>query len=168
MPLINKRNLFFGKARGFTLLEVLITLIIMSIGLLGLAALQISSLRNNHSAEHRGQATELARSMSDRMRANAFYVRALNGGLYGTLDEKTATETTSCSALNPCASDILAENDLFEWNRFIEAVLPGGDASIARTGDGSTAVYTISVRWLDVSGGDRSTLNPGFEMEFQP
>lgn len=153
--------------RGFTLLEVLIALLVISIGLLGVAALQISSLRNNLSAEHLGQATQLAYSMADRMRVNAFYVKSTaNGGVYISKLPKDATQKAACTSTG-CPPAVMAENDLFEWNQNTEKVLPGGVGSITRTGDSSTAVYTVSVQWLDASGSNRA-LNAGFAMEFQP
>jgi len=59
-----------NKQRGFTLLEVLIALLVLSIGLLGLAALQTTGLRSNEMASMRTTATQLAYDISDRMRAN--------------------------------------------------------------------------------------------------
>ncbi len=56
--------------RGFTLVEVLVTIIIMSIGLLGVAGLQLASMRSNHSAYLRTQATLAAYDLIDRMRAD--------------------------------------------------------------------------------------------------
>jgi len=58
------------RQSGFTLLEVLVAILVLSIGLLGLAGLMASSIRNNHSAYQRTQATWLAYDMIDRMRVN--------------------------------------------------------------------------------------------------
>ncbi|MDE1962228.1 MAG: type IV pilus modification protein PilV, partial [Xanthomonadaceae bacterium] len=60
-----------SPSHGFTLLEVLIALLIFSLGVLGMAGLLAVSVRTNHSAYLRTQATFLAQSMADRMRANA-------------------------------------------------------------------------------------------------
>ena len=65
------------RISGFTLLEVLVALVILSIGLLGLAGLQAASLRYNHSSYLRSQATLIAYDIVDRMRANR--QEALNG-----------------------------------------------------------------------------------------
>jgi len=59
-----------SRQRGFTLVEVLVTVIIMSIGLLGVAGLQLASMRSNHSAYLRTQATLAAYDLVDRMRAD--------------------------------------------------------------------------------------------------
>lgn len=159
-----------NKFSGFTLLEVLITLVVMSIGLLGLAALQVSSLRNNQSAEQRSQATELAYSMSDRMRVNGAYIKSnLGGNNYVALSAALATSQASCNSSPGCDSTSMAQHDLFEWNRNIESVLPGGVGEISVSGALSEAVYTINVKWVevDISGSVR-TFNNGFSMEFQP
>ena len=58
------------KQSGFTLLEVLVAMLVLAIGLLGLAGLMTSSMRDNLSASHRTQATWLAYDILDRMRAN--------------------------------------------------------------------------------------------------
>ena len=59
------------SSRGFTMIEVLIAMVILAIGLLGLAALQAVGMRNNHSALSRFQATLSAYDMADRMRSNS-------------------------------------------------------------------------------------------------
>ena len=64
------------KSRGFTLLEILIAVGVLSIGLLGIAGLQALGQRSNHSAYLRSQATALAYDMIDRMRANKAGVQA--------------------------------------------------------------------------------------------
>ena len=60
------------KNTGFTLIEVLIAMIVLAVGLLGLAGLQATSLRNNQSAYNRIKATQLAYDIADRMRANYY------------------------------------------------------------------------------------------------
>src|SRR5215469_7388300 len=59
------------RRNGFTLLEVLIALLVFSLGLLGLAGLLVVSVKTNHSAYLRTQASFLAHGMADRMRANS-------------------------------------------------------------------------------------------------
>ncbi|MFL6713216.1 MAG: type IV pilus modification protein PilV, partial [Sulfurifustis sp.] len=68
-----------SASQGFTLVEVLVTLVVLSIGLLGLAMLQLESLKHNTDAYFRTQATMLAYEIIDRMRAN---VDAARGGSY--------------------------------------------------------------------------------------
>lgn len=59
---------------GFTLIEILVTMLVMAIGFLGLAALQTSGLQQSQNTYFRTQADILARDIADRMRANRFGV----------------------------------------------------------------------------------------------
>lgn len=120
--------------QGFTLLEVLVAILVMSIGLLGLAGLMASSLKNSHSAYHRTQATWLAYDALDRMRANRQV--ALKEGY----DLGMAT--------TPGGSG-LAAGDLSEWDSALADSLPEGDGSIDVKPGGAV---TIIVQWNDARG----------------
>ncbi len=120
---------------GFSLLEVLISVLILSIGLLGLAALHASSLKANHGAFHKSQATFLAYDMVDRLRSNR--PQAINGS-YNQL--MTAGDKTGST---------LAVNDVNDWLATINALLPSGDGSINCTAAGP-GVCTVTVQW-DIS-----------------
>jgi len=86
------------RARGFTLIEALVALIVLSIGLLGIAGMQISGLRANQSAASRTQASYLADDIADRMRAN--YTAARNGELPlpGFGSEKSGNPSTAADS----------------------------------------------------------------------
>jgi len=102
------------KETGFTLLEVLIALLVLSIGLLGLAALQTTGLRSNQMASMRTQATQVAYDITDRMRANPAGV--------------TAGEYVIALGTTPSGTS-RAETDLIEWRDVVED-LPGGQSDI--------------------------------------
>lgn len=116
------------------MLEVLVAIVVLSIGLLGLAGLMASSLKNSHSAYQRTQATWLAYDVLDRMRANRAV--ALAGGYNLALGA-----TPGGSAL--------AAADLSEWDAALSNTLPVGDGSIAVTANGRA---TIIVQWNDARG----------------
>ncbi|WP_206606719.1 type IV pilus modification protein PilV [Steroidobacter cummioxidans] len=65
-----------ANQRGFTLVEILVTVVLISVGLLGVAALQLTTLRGNQDAYVRSQASVLAGDILDRMRVNPFDFRA--------------------------------------------------------------------------------------------
>jgi len=140
-----------GKlASGFTLLEVLVALVVLSIGLLGLSGLQTSSLRNNHSAFLRSQATLAITDIMDRMRANNDAANADNYDInYGATPSATAC-TSNCSA------QAVADMDLVEWRSYVER-LPGGEGRIEVVQEnvnvGSVSITVdvaeIRVRWAD-------------------
>jgi type IV pilus assembly protein PilV len=121
-------NIF--HSRGITMIEVLVALIILSIGLLGLASLQANSLKYNQSAYMRTQATQYAYDIADRMRANRDV--ALGGGYDIALADAAPTSTS------------VVDQDLAAWLGDV-ATLPNGDASIVR----NNQQFTITVQWED-------------------
>lgn len=128
--------------KGFTLIEVLVALVVMSIGLLGLAALQLQGMKYNSDAYFRTQATTLAYDMIDRMRANATAARS---GLYAATAAPTSAtncETSACSAAQ------VAQYDLHRWYQALAARLPkpiDQPSSIQSTG----GQHTITIRWAE-------------------
>jgi type IV pilus assembly protein PilV len=123
------------SVRGFTLLEVLVAMVVLSIGLLGLAGLMASSLKNSHSAYQRTQATWLAYDALDRMRANRQV--ALAGGYNVAL------------GATPGGSG-MAATDLSQWNAALSNTLPAGQGSIAVAAGGAV---TVIVQWDDTRSG---------------
>ena len=131
---------------GFTLIEVLIAMLVLAVGLLGLAALQATGLKNNLSAYSRSQATQLAYDMSDRMRANRADSQNLAASTYVTVVPADAVAKANCEQVaNTCSVADMAENDLFIWNNAITTVLPMGLGTIALNG----SIFTITINWDD-------------------
>lgn len=175
------------RQNGFTLIEVLIAMLVLSIGLLGIAALQATGLRSSHSATLRSQATQLAYDMADRMRAN---LAGYEGGAYNNITP--GGSPTSCLS-NSCTPQQMAEYDVWEWNETIARELPrgvgvvcldatandGGDAN----NDGSVAaseyacgnsgnLFAVKLWWVDEFGvddqGAPDEVIKRFATEFQP
>lgn len=119
--------------RGTTLIETLVALVVLSVGLLGIAALQMTSLRNNRGAHLRSQAQVMAYDITDRMRANR--TDALANAYVIAL---TATPTGAGLVLT----------DLQQWKNTLAAALPGGDGAIERDGD----MFRITIQWTDSLG----------------
>lgn len=134
---------------GFTLVEVLIAVLVLSIGLLGLASLQASSLRNNYSAYMRSQAAILAHDMADRIRSNPTAAAVL-AGPYSNITASPATDTgCASSACNP--TDV-ATHDAFQWFQNL-ATLPGGTGTVI----GNGINFTVTVMWDDEKRGVTGT-----------
>ena len=125
------------RTRGFTLVEALVALLVISIGLLGIAAMQLTSLRSNHSSSLRSQATLLAYDIVDRMRANQ---NAANNGAYDIALSATA------------AGGTVAGDDLVRWKQNLTNTLPAGKGAVARSGAGSATKFTVTVQWDDSRG----------------
>jgi len=121
------------KQSGASLLEVLIALLILSIGLLGLAGLQAASLRHTHEAQLRSQATWLAMDMLERMRANQQELDAYTG----THANVPCMGSTGQGALATAVSDAL------EWQQNLGCLLPLGSSVVTRSGD----TVTVEISW---------------------
>lgn len=136
---INKQ---YSNMRGATVLEILITLTVVSLGLLGVAGLQTSALKSNHDAYMYSLSSFLVNDISERMRANT---RGLRAGNYqrntagGALATPVNCRTATCTAAQ------MAVYDLDQWltDRVAED-LPDGDALIASTNWSPTAGTDIA------------------------
>jgi type IV pilus assembly protein PilV len=150
-----------NKNAGFTLIEVLIAMVVLAVGLLGLAGLQVTSLRNNQSAYNRSQATQLSYDLADRMRA----MRASIVGIaaYTAILPGAATAKANCLNITGCTPADMAENDLYQWNLAVTTNLPSGAATIAVL----AGVYTISINWDDNRDGSVDNDDPNFQTSFQ-
>lgn len=126
------------------MVEVLVSLLVLSLGLLGLAALQSNSMKSTHSAYLRTQATQYAHDILDRMRANREATRA------GAYDLALAATAPVC---DPDAYD-LEDCDRAEWRADISN-LPGGTGSIAY--DAGSQFVTVVVQWNDERAGGSTT-----------
>ena len=116
------------------MVEVLITMLVMTVGLLGFASMQIYSLKDNQSALFRSQAVILSYDMLDLMRTNRM---AANAGDYDILLN-----------VNPPTGDAMAEQNLRSWRNALTNRLPVGKGSIQRNGN----LLTVTVQWDDSRG----------------
>ena len=129
------------RLRGFTLLEVLIALVILSIGLLGIAGLQGVGLRSNQGAYLTSQASLLAYDIADRIRANPTMIAA--GGTISTAAGDCALDTSGLA---------LAEADRIAWSCSVQSLLPSGSGTVSRGPHpvlAGISVYTIDLEWQD-------------------
>lgn len=135
-----------SQQQGFSLLEVLIALVILSLGMLGLAGLQAVSLKTNANAHLRSQAVILAYDMIDRMRSNSGDVASY---ALAFADSAPASPTT------------VAENDLSQWLASVGASLPAGDGQVAI----ASGVVTVSVQWTErAAAGETANTTHTYEL----
>ncbi len=121
------------KQTGSTLIEVLITVLVLSIGLLGMATLQFDAMKLNHDSFLRSQAVNLAYDMSDRIRSNRSAARD------GDYDDQPA----------PTGADATAAADIASWQANLAAALPTGTGTITRNSE----EFTVQVCWDESRGG---------------
>ncbi|MEM9404232.1 MAG: type IV pilus modification protein PilV [Pseudomonadota bacterium] len=146
-----------GRSRtqgGFTLVEVLVSSLILALGLVGVAGLQALALKNNQSAYMRSQASALAYDLADRMRTN------VSGA--ASYDPTAATLHVGCGTTAGCTVQQTAQNDIAEWNVALAANLPMGTGFVCidstpndgtGTGDpqcdGTGSRHTVKIWWDD-------------------
>lgn len=169
--------------RGVSLIEVMMAVLIFSIGLIGLASLMVMSTRSNHAAYLRTQVTFLASNMANRMSANPEAVWREN---YDSQTYPVAAASAGCGPGAACNSADLAAYDQQMWSSQLRTFLPNSKASIDCSGlvnvgydptaqlamrppYGGNCKMTIS--WSEQGTGDRDHRNNAtqtFAWEFQP
>lgn len=126
------------KAGGFTLIEVLITILVMAFGLLGFALLQTMSVRFAQSANYRTQMTNLTYELIDQMRANRVVMTTYLGDYAGTTDSDTCAPTIG--------QGVTSSNFREAWEcRLGKALGEGATANVSGVGN----EVTVSITWGD-------------------
>lgn len=121
------------RARGFTLLEILIAVVVLALGIIGGVALQLAALRARHQAVLLSQATQMATGLAERMRANPS-----QADTYLTLDYDAFAAAPPdapaalCYAGTACAAGQLAQADLYDVKSHMQSHLPAGRVMICR------------------------------------
>jgi type IV pilus assembly protein PilV len=124
---------------GFSLMEALITLVVLSVGLLGVSAMVTNSVQFTDTAEMRSQSVMLAYDIADKIRANAE-----NSVEYEIAVGEDIVDPPDCASAS-CSGDDLAESDVADWKNRLATNLPAGDGSAVIAADQAT----ISVQWND-------------------
>lgn len=139
-----KKQIFKRQQDGSSMIEVLVTMVVIATGLLGIASMQMVSMKNANSSYQRYVASLYAYDMMERMRSNPAGVDA---GLY---DSVTANGTaTQVSCTTACSATQVAAFDAYEWGSEISSKLPNGVGSVAQGADG----YVITVSWSEQDTG---------------
>jgi len=148
--------------RGFSLVEVLVTIVVLAVGLLGIAALQIKGIRFAHRANLHYFAILQAQDMTNRMRAN---LTGVNAGAYNNISS-IPSDPGCITNSNGCTPAQLAVYDAFEWNTNNARLLPSGQGSV--TGAGVNSVFAVTISWqeVDAAAGTPQTIN--YVVNFKP
>jgi len=151
---IAQGNVFARKQDGVSLLEALITLVILSVGFLASASMQVQSMRTNQDAYQRAQALVVLSNMMDHMSSNPI---AVSAGLFDNTTTGFRTMPT-CQATG-CTDQQRAEVALFEFSASFESLrgesnfiplLPmdsSGAPAVGSISSPEDGVYTLSVVW---------------------
>ena len=142
------------RLRGFSLVEALVAVVIVSIGLLGVGELIVLSLREGAAALWRTQAVNLVSDMLERIRANPD-----GGGAYECSGYPQGPAERGCAPsgvpAQRCTARELAEDDLARWQGLARQSLPLEDSGkcpanvtyLAASGDAEPAKYQVDVSW---------------------
>lgn len=133
------------RMKGFGLIEVLVSMLVLGIGILGMVGLQLNAMKLNQTAGVRSQATFLAYDIVDRMRANT------SAALAGSYDISLTSSAPS--------GDSIAATDLGAWKTALATQLPAGAGSIARNGQ----VLRVVVQWDESKVGGAAAQQFTFE-----
>jgi len=161
-----------SKHRGVGLIEVLIAVVVMSLGFLAAARMQVEGMRFSQSAYYQSQAHFLANDMIDRMRSN---IPGVIGGFYNGQSTSSSATKPGCDSCNPAE---VAQLDLFDWssslhnNAGVSGFIPALQSSGTAAASGSITSlgferYQIVMTWSEMVNGteEAKTLQIRFELE---
>jgi type IV pilus assembly protein PilV len=138
-------------ANGFSMVEMLVALVVLSVGMLGVASLFANSMHSGSSAIARMQAVNLAADIADRIRANRRAGNAYAGA--------AANNSCAGAAAVSCTPAQMAANDLYVWQKQLSQAFMGGNATGAVTFTaGTPPTYTITVSWTEKAGAQQYQL----------
>ncbi len=139
--LINCQQPAPKRLRGFSLVEVLIALIIISVGMLGIAGLYVQSMQAGRTSMFRHNAVILVGDVADRIRANP-----TAGAVYtavGGADNNCVNQGVNCSAPE------MANHDIFLWTAQAAETLPNGTVTVVFDGAVTPPTYDITANWTE-------------------
>ncbi|MGI9281387.1 MAG: type IV pilus modification protein PilV [Endozoicomonas sp.] len=160
------------KVQGFTLIEILVAVLVLAIGLLGMASLQLLGSQSSQGAASRTQAALLAYDLAERMRNNR---EAALDGSYGN-GQLAAPNDPACIFAGGCNPDQLAAHDIREWLDHIVDVnnigLDGNNWQPSIAGATATLTqnnnqFTLTINWQESDSGSRQLLQRSYEMGFE-
>ena len=172
----------FKTNKGFSLIEVMVAVFVLAIGLLGIAGLQVTAIKSNHTAMSRTQSTQLAYDLADRMRANMpgtiagnYLATAAHNETYNCFDDFTGVGTGECSPSQMAHADLdwafdLASANFPQGSLAVTCTSPTGTIVSIDTGAEDCAQgfsHTVTINWNEQDG-TNGLVTKSLSVEFQP
>lgn len=154
----------YRRQHGVGLIEILVAIIILAVGFLAAARMQVTGMRFSQSAYYESQAYFMAGDMIARMRANVAGVKA---GAYDSLQTAASLADPGCGA-KMCSPTEIASQDLYDWSRHLHssvdntsfvALLPSSTAVVAKgqVSDLGNGLRSVTITWADEHDSDDAT-----------
>lgn len=154
------------QEQGTSLIEILVSVVVIAVGLLGLASMQINALKYQQTASQRSVAIQAAYDLADRMRANFVYTtpeqfvaeRGQNEAKYTSVDTYSSKSAgtydlpNNCGVVTPggaCTSAQVAANDLADWQRNLKRQLSGGAGMVVPVAGTTNSTFDVIVMWQE-------------------
>lgn len=157
------------ERNGFSLIEVLVSMLVLALGVIGAAGMQLTAMRTTQQSEFQTLSLQLAAEMADKMRANDSQMKKAGANPFLSVSYQSAIEGEPsapgklCYA-TACDGEDLAAFDIYEWKKRIKTALPGGRVLICRdsapwdsgksaltwdcsAGSGDSASLVIKIGW---------------------
>ena len=149
------------RQRGIGLIEIIISVLVLSIGFLAAAKMQVQGMRFSQSAYYQSQAYFMASDMLDRMRAN---VKGVGSGAYSNLTTEAGLSDPGCAAqFASCTAAQIAQQDRYDWSRQLHpgagvvAALPGTPVGKVELQAGTEGVFEVTLEWSEIINGEDKT-----------
>lgn len=149
------------RAGGFSLVEVLVAMVVLSVGMLGIAGLYVTSLRSGRVAILRTQAVTLAGDLAERIRANRGAVLEYDDGAsgVGAIDARCQQGGGGCTGIQ------MADHDKADWLAAVLQSLPAAAARVTVDPATDPDTVTIVITWVEPSlGPDAQTYTTSFQI----
>lgn len=144
---------------GFTLVETMVALLVLSVGMIGVAALYGQALSASSNAGYRSQAIVLASELADRIRGN----RSARTAYENTPADRSCDRATGAGGID-CSPQQMAEHDMWLWQNQVAQMLPAGQGAIDVDTSINPARYTVTVSWDEPTEDDPVTFTFEFEL----
>jgi len=156
---IQQASIGHRQLAGFTLIETMVALVVLSVGMIGVAALHGQSLSSSGTAIRRSTAINLAGDIADRIRVN----RGAEAAYQGAAADNNCDDPTGGGGVD-CSPAEMAAHDLFIWEAQVTASLPAGAGAVAVNTGTNPTTYTVTLNWVEPTDPNPVSFTMAFQL----